>query len=82
LEKASDAAEVVDGAFFSLAKHDFGLCEDLLDRIEVGVIGRQEDEPGAGGADGTSDGAALVGPKLSMTTMSPGWSVGTSNCST
>jgi len=29
----------------------FELCKDLLDRIEVGAIGRQEDEPGARSSD-------------------------------
>lgn len=45
----------LDGAFFSLVEQNFELCEDLLDRIEVGAIRRQEDEPGARGTDGPAD---------------------------
>ncbi len=52
LEKIADATpDAIDGAFFRLAEQDFELCEDLLDRIEVGAIGWQEDKPGAGGAE-------------------------------
>ena len=65
LEKGADAApDAVDGAFVSLAEQDFKLCEDLLDRVEVGAIGRQEDESGARGADGPSDSVALVGAEI------------------
>ena len=65
LKKAADAApDAVDGAFLSFAEQDFQFCEDLLDRIEVGAIRRQEDEPSPGGADGPSDSVALVGAEI------------------
>ena len=61
LEKAADTApHAVDGAFFSLAKQDFELGEDLLDRIEVGAVGRQEQEAGASGPDYGPHGGLLV----------------------
>ena len=40
------------------------LGEGLLDGIEVGRIGRQEPEVGAGGADGLSDGGRFVGAEV------------------
>jgi hypothetical protein len=61
-----------------LAQGDFELGERLLDRIEVGRVGRQEEELGAGGADGPADGLGFVAARLSMTTISPGLSAGTS----
>ena len=65
LEKvANSTPDAVDGAFFRLSEQDFELCEDLFDRIEVGTIGWQEDEPGARGTDGPSDSVALVGAKI------------------
>jgi hypothetical protein len=65
LEKVSNAMpHTVDGAFFRLAEQDFELCEDLLDRVEVGAIGWQEDEPGARGTDGPPDSLALVGAEI------------------
>lgn len=61
MEKAADPApNTFNGTLFGFAEQDFELCEDLLDRIEVGAIGRQEDKPGAGGADRLADGLALM----------------------
>src|SRR5205085_1488663 len=42
----------------------FELGEDLLDGIEIGAIGRQEEELGAGGADGAADERALVAAEI------------------
>ena len=63
-------------ALGGLAEQGFELGEDLLDRIEVGTVGRQEEELGAGGADGAAHGWPLWLPRLSMMTMSPGSRVG------
>jgi hypothetical protein len=40
------------------------LGEDLLDRIEVGTIGRQEEQLGASRADGLPDRLALVASEV------------------
>jgi hypothetical protein len=42
----------------------FELGEELLDRIEVGAVGRQEEEVGAGGADGAASGLSLVAAEI------------------
>jgi hypothetical protein len=49
-----------DGSSGGLAEQGLELGEDLLDRVEVGVVGGQEEEFGAGSADGVADGLALV----------------------
>jgi len=41
---------------------EFG--KDLFDGIEVGTVGRQEEEPGTGGADGFAGGFALVAAEI------------------
>ena len=52
-----------DGARLGLAQEVLELGEDLLDGIEVGRVGRQEEELGACGADGSTDGSADLKPK-------------------
>lgn len=42
----------------------FELCEDLLDRIDVGALGRQEHEAGAPCADGIPDGQLFVAEQV------------------
>jgi hypothetical protein len=42
------------------AQQQLELCEDLLDWVEVGTVGRQEEELGAGGADRDAYGLALM----------------------
>jgi len=42
----------------------FELGEDLLDGIEVGTVGRQEEELGPGGSDSLADGLALVAAEI------------------
>ena len=79
---ADGVAYGVLGSGGGLAQPVLELGEELLDRVQVGGVFRQEEEPGAGGADGAPDGAPLCEPRLSMTTMSPGRSVGTSTRST
>src|SRR3712207_5194641 len=54
-------AEVGVGARFGAAGGVLDLGEGLLERIEVGGVGRQRQEAGAGGLDGGADGRAVVG---------------------
>ena len=42
----------------------FELGEDLLDRVEVGRVGRQEEQLGAGGADRSADRLAFVAAEI------------------
>jgi hypothetical protein len=42
----------------------FELGKDLFDRIEIGTVGRQEDEMGASGADGVARGLPLVAAEI------------------
>jgi hypothetical protein len=51
---------VFEGALTGLSHQVFELRKDLLDRIEVRAIGRQEEDAGACGPDGGSHGASLV----------------------
>jgi hypothetical protein len=61
LEEGSDPFPGrLDGSFGSLSKQGLELGEDLLDGIEIGAVGRQEEELGACGTDGAADGLALV----------------------
>ena len=71
-----------EGACVELAQEGLELGEDLFDRIEVGRVSRQEQKLGSSGTNGAADGLRLWLPRLSMMTMSPGRSVGTSICST
>jgi hypothetical protein len=65
LEQAADAApNTFRGALLGLAKQDSQLCEDLLDRIEVGAVRRQEDEPRVDGADSPADRSPFVGAEI------------------
>lgn len=43
-----------DGSLVGLAQEGFELGKDLLDRVEVGAVGRQEEELCANGADGST----------------------------
>src|SRR5215204_7414173 len=40
------------------------LGEELLDGVEVGAVGRQEEEVGAGGPDGAACGLSLVAAEI------------------
>ncbi len=51
---------VLDGSLLGHSHPVFDLGEGLLDRVQVGRIGRQEREPCAGGADHAADGGSLV----------------------
>ena len=61
LEDAGDGvAYGVLGSGGGLAQPMLELGEEHLDRVQVGRVLRQEEEPGAGGADGLPDRGALV----------------------
>jgi hypothetical protein len=59
---------------------EFG--KGIFDRIEIGAVGRQIVKFGAAGLDGMPDARDLVAARLSIMTISPGRSMGTSICST
>jgi hypothetical protein len=42
----------------------FELGEDLLDRVEIGTVWRQEEEFGADAADGLANGLSLVAAEI------------------
>ena len=54
----------VDGSLFGLAQKGLELRKILLDRIEVGRIGRQEDEPGTLRFDHLANAVDLVGSEI------------------
>jgi len=61
VEQAADALPGgIEGALLGLAQQGLELGEDLLDRIEIGRVGRQEQQVGACGVGGFAHGAALV----------------------
>lgn len=55
---------ILKGAHLGLAHPMLDLGEGLLDRVEVGRIGRQEPEPGTGGLDGLANGCGLVAAEI------------------
>jgi hypothetical protein len=71
------------GSFFCLAQHGFDLSQHLFDWIENSQVGWQEQKMGNGSADHASNGRRhLWLVRLSMTTRSSNFGVGTSTCST
>lgn len=54
----------VDGAFVGLSQHCFELGEDLLDRVQVWTVGRQEDQVRASLTDGLAYSFALVAAEV------------------
>ena len=65
IEKHSDPAPSrLDGSLGRFSQQGFELGEDLLNGIEIGTVGRQEEEFGAGGADGFANGLALMAAKI------------------
>lgn len=82
--------EIVDGAGGDLSQQRLELGEGHLDGVEVGRIGRREEQAGAGASDRLVDAGDLVArevvpppalAKAPMTTISPGRSCGASTCS-
>jgi hypothetical protein len=65
-----------------LSQQGFELGEDLLDRIEVGRVFRQEDEARPTLRIARRTAFPLGEPRSSRITTSPGLRVGTRNCST
>lgn len=70
------------GTLSGFAHQVLELGEDLLDRIEIGAVRRQEQEPGASATIALRMAGRLWLLRLSMMTTSPGESVGTRHCST
>ena len=56
--------DLVDGTGLGLSEPVLELGEGLFDGIEVWAVGRQEEEPGAGGADRLAYGLALVASEI------------------
>ena len=54
----------VDGSGLGFSQQRLELGEDLLDGIEIGTIGRQEEELGADGAQGGSHGDTFVAAEI------------------
>ncbi len=52
------------GSLLGFAQQVFELREDLLDRIEIGAVGRQEPDSGPGPADHRADGFAFMAAKI------------------
>jgi hypothetical protein len=56
--------EGIDGSDGLCAQMRFKLCEGHFDRIEIGTVGRQEQDPGTPRLDGVLRGLALVGGQI------------------
>ena len=54
----------LDGSFLCFAQERFELGEDLLDWVEVGAVGWQEEEPCAGISDCPAHGLSLVASEV------------------
>jgi len=67
-EEVEELASFSPGGFDvsrpSLLHHVFEFDEDLFDWVQVGAVGRQEDEVRASGCDGGARGLALVAAKV------------------
>ena len=63
-EKADAFPGGFDGTLGGFAQEGLELGEEVLDRVEIGGVWGQEEELGAGGADGTADGLALVASQI------------------
>lgn len=65
IEQGADASPCVfDGSLSGLSEQCFQLGKDLLDGIEIGAVGRQEEKPCADGADGSTHGMAFVAAEI------------------
>ena len=74
VEELADATPCgFDGALGGLAQEGLELGEDLLDRIEVGAVGWQEEEPCACGPDRAAHCLSLVTAEGIVTLLTPGW---------
>ena len=65
VEEFADAAPgCLNGSFSGLAEQTFELGEDLLDGVEVGAIGWQEEQLGPGHAAGAAHRLAFVAAEI------------------
>ena len=68
LEEITDAPDLlpegVDGSDGSCAEMGFELCKGHLDRVEVGTIGRREQDPGTLAVIAPFGGLALMGRQI------------------
>ena len=81
-EAADDGPQAIDCSRGCLTQKRLERGEGVLDRVEVGAVGGQVDQAGAGCLDRGANGCLLWLPRLSMRTVSPGASCGTRTCST
>jgi hypothetical protein len=63
-DAAECAPERIDGSVDFLTQLGLHFCEDHFDRIEVGAIGRQEQQLSAGRFDSTTDGGDFMDGKV------------------
>ena len=65
VERGSEAVPCrVDGSLAGFWRQMFQLGEDLLNRVRIGRIGREENALGSGGANGVSDCFAFVASQI------------------
>jgi hypothetical protein len=65
----------VDGSFLGLAQEGLELGKDLLDGIEIGTIGREEEELGADSMQSNAHCMVLVASEVAYAQNFPPWSV-------
>jgi len=75
-ERADAAPETVDGALWVFSEQGLELGEDHLNGAQIRRIGRQQEALSVSGGDRGVGVWVLWARRLSMTTMSPGVSVG------
>jgi hypothetical protein len=63
-ERSDLAPDRVGGAPGGFSEQGFEFGEDLLDGVEVGTVFREEEELGAGGADGAPHGLSFVAAEI------------------
>ena len=65
VEEVADLAPgLLDGPGLGLSHEVLEFGEELLDRVEVGAVGRQEQQMSAGCPDGAAGGLALVAAEV------------------
>jgi hypothetical protein len=63
-ERADTPPRALDGALGGGSQEGLELGEDLLDGIEIGAVGRQEQELATRGADGAADALGLMAAEI------------------
>ena len=79
---ADGLPKAFDGSLGGLSQQGLELGEELLDRIEIGTVGRKVEQLGADRLDESAYPRPLVAGEIVHITMSPGLRVGARNCST